>query len=57
MLAAVVDAYMFGGLHELGEYEARVRAVTTQQMQAMAREYFDADRRVEGIVRGTERAV
>jgi zinc protease len=57
VLADVVDAYMFGGLHELSEYEIRVQAVTAQQMQAVAREYFDADRRVEGIVRGTERAV
>jgi predicted Zn-dependent peptidase len=48
---------MFGGLHELAEYEWRVRSVTAPQMQALARAYFDAERRVEGIVRGTERAV
>ncbi len=57
VLADMVDAYMFGGLHELAEYESRVRSVTAPQMQALAREYFDAERRVEGIVRGTERAV
>ena len=57
VLADMVDAYMFGGLHELAEYEARVRAVTAPQMQALAREYFDAERRVEGIVRGVGRAV
>jgi zinc protease len=57
VLADMVDAYMFGGLHELAEYEPRVRSVTAPQMQALARAYFDAERRVEGIVRGTERAV
>ena len=57
VLAEMVDAYMFGGLHELAEYEARVRAVTAEQMMELARDYFDESRRVEGIVRGVERAV
>ena len=57
VLADLVDAYMFGGLHELAEYESRVRGVTAEQMQRLAQGYFVAERRVEGIVRGTERAV
>ena len=57
VLGDIVDAYMFGGLRELGEFDARVRAVTASQMMALAREYFDENRRVEGVVRGTGRAV
>ncbi|MCU1350022.1 MAG: peptidase domain protein, partial [Acidobacteria bacterium] len=57
VLADMVDAYMFGGLHELAEYESRVKAVTAVQMLELARQYFDEQRRVEGIVRGVGRAV
>ncbi len=57
VLADIVDAYMFGGLHELAEYESRVRGVTAEQMRRLANEYLVAERRVEGIVRGTERGV
>ncbi|CAN5130720.1 pitrilysin family protein [soil metagenome] len=57
VLADLVDAYMFGGLQELTEYESRVRGVTAEQMQELARQYFLEERRVEGIVRGTERTV
>jgi zinc protease len=52
VLGEVVEAYLFGRLAELEEFEAKVSAVTAQQMQKVAREYFDAARRVEGIVRG-----
>jgi zinc protease len=57
VLAEMVDAYMFGGLRELAEYEARVRGVTAVEMQQVARQYFDEHRRVEGIIRGSGRAV
>ena len=57
VLGDMVDAYMFGGLRELSEHDARIRGVTASQMMALAREYFDEDRRVEGVVRGTGRAV
>jgi zinc protease len=58
LLAEMLDAWMFGsGLHELTEYESRVRGVTAQQMREVALKYFDAERRVEGIVRGIGRAV
>ena len=57
-LAEMLDAWMFGeGLHELLEYDVRMRAVTADQMRDVAREYFDPERRVEGIVRGIGRTV
>jgi zinc protease len=58
MLAEILDAWMFGsGLHELAEYDARVRAVSAEEMREVARRYFDPERRVEGIVRGFGRTV
>jgi zinc protease len=58
MLAEMLDAWMFGsGLHELTEYDDRVRAVTAEEMRDVARRYFDPERRVEGIVRGVGRTV
>jgi len=57
VLADVVDAYLFGSLTELDEYEAHIRAVTPATMQHVARDHFDPSRRVEGIVRGTGRRV
>ena len=42
---------------ELESYEASVRAVTAASMQAVAQEYFDQSRRVEGIVRGVGKKV
>ena len=57
-LGEMLDAWMFGeGLNELLEYDTRIRAVTAEQMREVAREYFDAERRVEGIVRGVGRTV
>jgi zinc protease len=58
LLAEMLDAWMFGsGLHEITEYESRVRGVTAQQMREVALRYFDPERRVEGIVRGMGRTV
>jgi zinc protease len=58
LLAEMLDAWMFGaGLRELAEFESRVRAVTAEDMRAVARRYFDPSRRVEGIVRGISRTV
>jgi zinc protease len=57
-LGEMLDAWMFGGgLRELLEYDTRIRAVTADQMREVAREYFDPERRVEGIVRGVGRTV
>ena len=52
LMGELVDAYLFGQLGELAEFESRVRAVTAEEMRAVARRYFDPERRVEGIVRG-----
>jgi len=52
-----VDAWMFGTLAELEEFQARVRAVTAQGMMQTAQRYFDPSRRVEGIVRGVGKTV
>ncbi len=57
VLGDVADAWMFGELRELGEFDARVRRVTAEAMRDVARRYFDASRRVEGIIRGVARAV
>ena len=57
VLGDIVDAWTFGRLAELDEFEARVRGVTGREMQRIAREYFDEGRRVEGIIRGTGKAV
>jgi zinc protease len=58
LLAEMLDAWMFGtGLGEILEHDSRVRAVTAAQMQAVARQYFDPKKRVEGIVRGVGRTV
>jgi zinc protease len=57
VLGDMVDAWLFGRLGELAEFEAQVRGVTAVGMRQIARAYFDDDRRVEGIIRGTGRAV
>ena len=57
VLGDIVDAWMFGRLAELDEFDARVRGVTAASMQAIARAYFDESRRGEGILRGVGREV
>jgi zinc protease len=52
VLGEMVDAFLFGRLAELEEFDARVRAVSAEQMRAIARTYFVEGSRVEGIVRG-----
>ncbi len=53
LLGEMVDAWLLGeGLHELEEYESRLRAVTPAHMQDAARRYFDESRVVEAVVRG-----
>jgi zinc protease len=55
VLGEVVEAFLFGRLAELEEFDARVRAVSAEEMRSVARAYFDETRRVEGIVRGRSR--
>jgi zinc protease len=57
VLADMVDAWLFGRLAELDEFEERVRGVTAAEMQRIARTYFDESRRVEGIIRGVAKTV
>jgi len=58
LLGEMLDAWMFGeGLHEILEYDTKVRAVTAEQMRDVAEKYFDPETRVEGIVRGVGRTV
>ena len=52
VLADMVDAYLFGTLADISDYDAQVRAVTAESMQRVALEHFDPSRRAEGIVRG-----
>lgn len=53
VLGDIVDAWLFGeGLHEPSEFDARVAAVTADDVLTLARRHFDPARVVEGIVRG-----
>jgi len=52
VLGEVVEAYLFGRLAELEEFEAKVRRVSAEEMRVVAQRYFDESTRVEGIVRG-----
>jgi zinc protease len=57
VLSDVVDAWLFGRLAELEEFESQIRRVKPEQMRAVAERYFDPGRRVEGIVRGVGKVV
>lgn len=57
VLGELVEAWMFGSLQELSDYENQVRAVTPDSIRETARRYLDPDRRVEGIVRGVGKVV
>ena len=53
VLAELVDAWSVGdGLEELVTHDVRLRDVTAEAIQALAAQYFDAEARVEGVVRG-----
>jgi zinc protease len=52
VMGDIADAWLFGSLTELADYEQHVRAVTVADLQAIARECLDPERRVEGAVRG-----
>jgi zinc protease len=53
VMSDMVDAWLFGeGLSELGEFTARVHAVTAHDVQQLAEHYFNPERRAEGVVRG-----
>lgn len=52
VMGDIVDAWLFGSLTELADFDACVRAVTVDDLQAAAVEWLDPARRVEGAVRG-----
>ncbi|MBA4072280.1 MAG: hypothetical protein C0497_10660 [Gemmatimonas sp.] len=52
LMGDIADAWLFGSLSELADYERHVRAVTVADLQAIAIECLDPGRRVEGAVRG-----
>jgi zinc protease len=58
ILGDMIDAWLFGGsLAELDEYAARIEAVSAADIQNLARDYFDQNRTVEGLVRGESSSV
>jgi zinc protease len=58
VLSDVVEAWVLGaGLSELQQFVPNVQRVTASDILTLAQTYFDPNRRAEGIVRGTERAV
>ena len=52
VMGDIADAWLFGALAELADYERQMRAVTAADLQAVAVECLDPARRVEGAVRG-----
>ena len=58
LLGEIIDAWIFGrGLHEIDEHDARIRAVTADQMQELANRYFVEGALVQSVIRGTGRRV
>ena len=58
VLGEMLDAFMFGaGLSELSTYQSSIESVTAEDILAVAREFFDPLRRVEGVVRGVGKTV
>ena len=50
----IMHALLVGeGMREITEYEQRVRAVTAERIREVAQRYFDEQRLVEAVVRGT----
>jgi zinc protease len=58
VLAEMLDAFMYGsGLGEIERFNSAIEAVTADDILALAGEYFDPSRRVEGVVRGVGKRV
>ncbi len=55
VLSDLADAWLHDALESLSSYPADLAAVTPRAMLEVAERWFDPDRRVEGIVRGTAR--
>ncbi|CAN5677227.1 pitrilysin family protein [soil metagenome] len=52
LLSDMLDAWLYGRLSELGEFDDRIRSVTRKQVRRLAAACFDPARRAEGVVRG-----
>ncbi|MHB1311619.1 MAG: M16 family metallopeptidase [Gemmatimonadaceae bacterium] len=52
LMGDIADAWLFGTLEELDEFDARVGALTAADLQDDAQRCFDVSRYVEGAVRG-----
>ncbi|MBM3898845.1 MAG: insulinase family protein [Gemmatimonadetes bacterium] len=52
VLGAIAEAWVHGTLEEVARYPHDLARVTPSTLQGAARHWFDASRRVEGIVRG-----
>jgi len=58
LLGELIDAWLFGrGLSEIDEHDARIRRVTSSDMQRLAIRYFDESALVQSVIRGTGRRV
>ena len=55
VLGDIAEAWVHGHLGELARYPEDLAAVTPARILAAARRWLDADRRVEGVVRGRAR--
>lgn len=52
VMADIADAWLFGSLEELVDYERQLRGVHVDDVQAIAADFLRAGQCVEGIVRG-----
>jgi zinc protease len=53
VLGDIINAWLLGaGLSELDSYAAKIAAVSADDIQRLALDYFDTTRIVEGVVRG-----
>ncbi len=52
VMGDIADAWLFGSLDDLADYERQMNSVTVGDLQAIAVECLDPARRVEGAVRG-----
>jgi zinc protease len=58
LLGEMIDAWLFGrGLSEIDEHDARIRRVTSSDMQQLASRYFVESALVQAVIRGTGKRV